>query len=378
MNRHVRTTALTALIAGAVVTSVTTFGSPASAEMGFSQRFEVVATGLDNPRGITPGPGGTLLVAEAGRGGIDCVTASPTPDHPQGSRQCLGDTGKIDVLVAGHRFVVATLPSIAAPDGSSAAGPTSVELGRGGVPMVSMNDAEGQGYQGDVSLFAKTLRLTHRKPDVVGDLQAFEAANNPEPRVVDSNPYALAVNGRVTAVADAGGNDLVEVAADGTTSLLAVFPTELVPFPAGVAIPGTPPPGTPFPVESVPTSVTVGPDGAYYVGELRGFPFPAGASRVWRVVPGQAPTVYASGFTAVIDVQFDRHGNLYVLELAKNGLLSGDPTGALIRVGHDGSRTEIASTGLRSPGGVAIDDAGRIFVTNNSTSAGSGQVLRIK
>jgi hypothetical protein len=40
--------------------------------------------------------------------------------------------------------------------------------------------------------------------------------------------------------------------------------------------------------KTVPNSVAQGPDGAYYVGELTGVPFEAGAARVYRVVPGRA------------------------------------------------------------------------------------------
>ena len=40
-------------------------------------------------------------------------------------------------------------------------------------------------------------------------------------------------------------------------------------------------------VQSVPTSVIVGPDGALYVGELTGVPFRAGTARVWRVAAGR-------------------------------------------------------------------------------------------
>ena len=41
-----------------------------------------------------------------------------------------------------------------------------------------------------------------------------------------------------------------------------------------------------IPVQPVATSVAIGPDGAYYVGELKGFPAPTGESRVWRIEPG--------------------------------------------------------------------------------------------
>jgi sugar lactone lactonase YvrE len=124
--------------------------------------------------------------------------------------------------------------------------------------------------------------------------------------------------------------------------------------------------------------VAKGPDGAYYVGELTGFPFLVGAARVWRVVPGKAATVYATGFTNIIDLAFDRRGRLVVLEIAKNSLLSGDPTGALIRVNRDGSRTEIASAGLVTPTSVAVADDGTFYVSNKGTMAGTGEVLRIR
>ena len=51
-------------------------------------------------------------------------------------------------------------------------------------------------------------------------------------------------------------------------------------------IPSNPlPPGTPIPAEGVATSVTVGSDGYYYVGELRGFPATPGTSEIWRIKP---------------------------------------------------------------------------------------------
>ena len=85
-------------------------------------------------------------------------------------------------------------------------------------------------------------------------------------------------------------------------------------------------------MDAVPTSVTRGPDGALYVGQLTGFPFPVGGANVYRIVPGTA----SPGLRERVH-QHHRHrvrprGTLYVLEIFQNGLLSGDPTGALIRV----------------------------------------------
>ena len=112
-------------------------------------------------------------------------------------------------------------------------------------------------------------------------------------------------------------------------------------------------------MDTVPTSVAIGPDGSYYVGQLTGFPFPVGGANVYRVpANGGLPEVYAEGFTAIIDVAFAPDGSLYVLELAKNGLLDAfilnDWTGALIRVAPDGTRSEITEGELFAPGGVVI------------------------
>ena len=68
--------------------------------------------------------------------------------------------------------------------------------------------------------------------------------------------------------------------------------------------------------EAVPTTVTIGPDGAIYVGELKGFPFRPGSSNIWRIKPNadgawcsvNAPdptrkcSLWKTGFTAVQDI----------------------------------------------------------------------------
>jgi glucose/arabinose dehydrogenase len=96
---------------------------------------------------------------------------------------------------------------------------------------------------------------------------------------------------------------------------------------------------------------------------------------------GGVPELYAGGFTAIIDVAFGADGSLYVLEIAKNGLLDAfilnDWTGALIRVAPDGTRCEIAEGSLFAPGRIAIGPDGNLYVTNNSIFSGSGEVLRI-
>ena len=94
-------------------------------------------------------------------------------------------------------------------------------------------------------------------------------------------------------------------------------------------------------------------------------------------MPDQAPQVYASGLTNVTDLAFGRDGSLYVVQIYKNGLLSQDPTGEVIRISRHGKRKSVASAGLVEPYGVAIGRRGEIYVTNHSTAADEGQVVRV-
>ena len=183
----------------------------------------------------------------------------------------------------------------------------------------------------------------------------------PDGDLPDTNPNSVLASTGSQVVVDAGGNSLLRVGRNHEISTLAVFETRTI---------------NGQPVEAVPTSVARGPDGALYVGQLTGFPFPPGQARVYRVVPGYPPTVFADGFTNIIDVGFDPKGRLHVLEISHNGLLSGDPTGALIRVDHDGARTVIASAGLIMPGGLAIRGHSA-YVSNCGVCPGEGSVVRI-
>jgi sugar lactone lactonase YvrE len=134
------------------------------------------------------------------------------------------------------------------------------------------------------------------------------------------------------------------------------------------------------------TSVVVGPDGAYYVGELTGAPFPVGGANVWRVVLGQEPTEYATGFTNIIDLGFGPDGTLYVAEIAHDGLMafySGQrdvaPAGAVWSVPPGGGEPELLISGdpLAALGGLAVDSDGSIYVSANALDRESGTVVRI-
>jgi sugar lactone lactonase YvrE len=141
----------------------------------------------------------------------------------------------------------------------------------------------------------------------------------------------------------------------------------------------------PVPVQSVPTSVTIGPDGALYVGELTGAPFPVGGASVWRVASGEEPTKYATGFTNIIGLGFAPDGTLYVAEMGHEGLMSvftgsgAPPVGAILAVPAGGGEPTVVATGdqFLALGGLAVDGQGNIYVSTNTLAPGAGAVLKL-
>lgn len=336
---------------------------------------ELVADGLANPRGVTVTPNGAVLVAEAGTGG-----AGPCFDGAEGEA-CFGPSGALTrVDRRGVQRIVEGLPSFASPSGEGALGPHDVSvLGNGTTYLTtglgadpSVRDALGLADAGLGLLWSVSQARGAVRP--VADLADWEATENPNGDQVDSNPYGVLAVPSGQIVADAGGNSLVRVSAAGALETLAVFPDTMAPAPPFLDLP----PGTMIPTEAVPTSLAEGPDGAYYVGLLTGFPFPVGGASVMRVVPGEAPSVFATGFTNIIDVAFGPDGHLYVLEIATNGLLSGDPAGALKRV-VGGVVEEVPGTEgtLLMPGGMAFAPSGTLYVSNLSV-APAGALLRFE
>jgi hypothetical protein len=338
-----------------------------------SSDWQVVASGLNNPRGLNIGPDGALYVTEAGTGGSGlCVPG------PEGGEVCFGDSGSVTRVHKGHQQRIITgLPSLADATGDFAIGPSDISFVGRNAAYVTIGlgaNPELRAQFGELGMHLGTMMRINLNGfhTMVADVAAYEASANPDGGEVDSNPHAVAGRLSKAVVADAGANAAVVVEASGI-STLAVFTDEMVEAPPFLGLP----PGTLIPMQAVPNTVAFGPDGAVYVGTLTGFPFPVGGAKVFRVVPGEAPTVFADGFTNIIDIAFGADGSLYVLEIAHNSLLSGDPTGALIQVAPDSTRSTIAMEGLVFPTSFTIAKDGSFLVSNFGTFAGIGQVVRI-
>jgi hypothetical protein len=354
------------IAAAGITASLLVIAATVPGQAAATPSFPVVADGLHNPRQLNVAPGGALYVAEAGQGG-----SGPCFGGAEGGRVCFGTTGSIAQVRHGMvRRVVRNLPSIGDEGtGDSALGPADVvSLGRSRIAFtvgLGTDPANRQGLPkaGRVlgTIMAANLRTGHRH--VLADLARHEARTNPvdDP---DSDPTGLVRAGGRFLATDSGGNTLVSARASGGTHTVAVFPDT----PLGDSA-----------YQAVPTDVVRGPDGAFYVTQLTGFPFPKGAANIYRVVRGHAPTVYASGLTNLTSLAFSPGGTLYAVQISDEGLASGGPPiGSLLRVAPDGSgqSTSAVASGLFAPYGVAIhrDSA---YVTVCSVCATGGQVVQV-
>jgi hypothetical protein len=357
------------LVASAVTAGVLIAGG-ASAAVGASSLVPVVE-GLDGPRGVAVGPSGRVVYAESDGSFSQLITKG----RHAGSVTQLGKVPQqflapaVDVGGRGQTFVL----TVGGEPGTGAATLYRWTPGRGVRPV-----ADIAAYQ-------------HTDPD------PYNLGEDPPE---ESNPFGVAALPDGSAlVADAAGNDLLRVYPDGRIVTVARLKPRVVKVPEELPdeIDGEPlpPAGTPLPAEAVATSVTVGADGYYYVGELRGFPATPGTSQIWRIAPGsvnavcdpEAPATgacrrYADGFTSIVDLGAGPDGSIYVVELVKRSWLQWElglvdpPVGGLFRIPPGGgSPVELAAGELVLPGGVDVGKDGVVYVT--APVFGEGMVARI-
>lgn len=246
-------------------------------------------------------------------------------------------------------------------------------------------------------------RIVNGNVTTVANLFAFEESRDPDRAGVDSNPFDVqSLGGTAALVADAGGNDLLKVNKRGTIGLVATFPDEVVSTEnlQGLAgCDGEPIPDLAFicdipemPAQSVPTSIAIGPDGSYYVGELKGFPAPTGESRIWKIAPGTANArcgqsaactlVFDGGFTSIIDLAFGPDGKLYVAELDEQSWAAVEfgfgGQGGTVNACDVGTLTcDVVAAGIPILTAMTFGQDGTLWVTKNALIPGAAEVIQV-
>ncbi len=347
------------IIRGIAIAAAIVLLAPAAALVRAQSGLLVVASGLDNPRGLAFGPDGGLYVAEAGRGGTSTACA-PAPDPPFPNR-CYGPSGAITRILAvgDQRRVVVGLPSIAMANGGNAQGPVDIDFGLGAAFVTigfGGNPALRAPLEAVGAQMGRLVRINSiGQPETLLDLGLRGVGQSRRRR--DRFESVRAGHRRQWRLLRGFGWERRHAdCADGRHLTVAVFPNRQ-PFP-----------GSPT-VQAVPTAVAVAANGDVYVGELTGAPFLVGAARVYRIpAAGGTPEVVATGFTNIIDVTFGPDGRGYVLEHDIDGIIAPGVEGRLTRLNANGTQTVLASTGLIKPGGVAIgpDNAAYVTTSNNS------------
>ena len=354
------------LAATAAVIAAPTAGAHTNGDHG---RFTVVADHLNNPRGLSPAPGGGLYLAEAGSGGDPANCSAGGPE----GESCPGLTGSFDLVTHhGVKRIVTGLISVSGAGGVAATGPVSVSRGpdgkfyglfgenthvvppAGAVPDELRNAALAQlGHLWLVKSDGSAKDVSDvGDQDYIWTSTRVPLAPNDFP---DANPNTVLYSNGHRYVADAGANLLAEVKQNGTVKVLAFFPV-----PAGSQS------------DAVATCVARGPDGALYVSELLGGFYTPGHARIWRVVPGHAPRVWATGLTTVQGCGFGKDGAFYATEFQTAGLFAPDPGGDVVRIDRHGHRTHLGVGKLLYPSGFAAGSDGAIYVSNCSIAPATG------
>ncbi len=352
---------------GALVAVLSGIAASVALAAGTASSVTVVAKNLNNPRGLWAMPDGSVYVAEAGAAGSQKID----------KQTFLGLTSSIARWSpSGLRSAVKGLPSVGGRDGTFTTGVDGVSVDKTGTIYAAITGAPCTLKLTPAlkALAGQILRIRAGKRESVADLESLECKNNYDRTDKNPNPYAvLALGGDHEIAADAGGNTVFDIRGKKVT-LLAVIPK--------LRNGG----------QSVPTSIALGPDGAYYVGEYagegKGKP-KKGLARVFRIVAGKKPAVYRDGFNTITGLAFGKDGTLYVTEWSIDPTNQNNAKGDVVAVAKNGTRTHLGLGQLFFPAGAAVGPDGSVYVSNWSILPGkapkggpfkghTGELVRIK
>jgi sugar lactone lactonase YvrE len=311
------------------------------------------------------GPDGYLYVAEAGLGGTTPATGDQVP--PPVGPYTGGKTSRISKIgPTGERITVADgLPSDqTSPDlGSLVSGVADIDFI--GASLYAVDSAGGASH-GNSDVPNSVIHVNQDGTVAqIADLSAFLKANpvkNPQPNDFepDGTWYSLTHIGSDLYAVEPNHGELDKITLNGQVSRVVDISDSQG--------------------HIVPTSVAVGPDGNFYVGNLTPTPYTDGSAKILKITPTGDLSIFATGLTTVLGVAFDSQGRLYALESSTGNtpqppfLVPG--SGKVVRVSSSGSLETVVS-GLTFPTSMTFGPDGKIYVSNKGFAfkEGEGEIV---
>lgn len=341
---------------------------PCDCQNGGVPTVKVFATGLNSPRGLKFGPDGNLYVAEAGLGGTNStIGICEQVTFPVGPY--LGSTTSGRVSKIDHNGVRTTVTDQL---------PSSVD-----------QEIVGGDFQGvaDVAFVGNTLYAllagagcSHGVPSIPNGVVKIEN-NGSWSMVANLSEYTMThptAHPEPHGGAEPDGTPYGMINVQGNLYVTEPNQGDLVKVTTG----GVASRVVDISVSQghiVPTVIAFR-EGNFYMGNLDTFPVVKGQSGIYKITPGGQVTPITHGFTTILGLDFDEAGRLYVLE---NSTVDGQGptpnTGDIVRIDLTGKK-EILVSGLSLPTGMTFGPDGKLYVSNmgfGPGTTGGGQVLQI-
>ncbi len=324
---------------------------------------EVFSTAFDNPRGLEFGPDGYLYVAEGGRGGrqatseADC-TQVPGPIGPYSGAM----TARISRVAPNgvRQTLLDDLPS--SQTSPRAGGQVSgvADVAFLGDTLYALISGAGCSH-GLLGTENGVYRIADGKAELFADLGAYRSTSevaeaDPEDNEYEGNWWSLvAADGALYALEPNNG-EIVRVDGEGkVTRVVDISATQ---------------------GHIVPTAMAYR-DGTFYVGNLGRMPLTPKSSKILRITPDGEVSVYATGLTAVLGLDFAPDGRLFALEATTTSLAPGQSTGRLGRV-SEGRPLGVVTAGLMQATGLTFGPDSAAYVSTYGIGpAGAGRVERV-
>ena len=331
----------------------------------------VFATGLNNPRGLTFGPDGSLFVAEGGAGGnqstVGICEQVPAPIGPYTG----GMTARISRITPDgvRHTVLDQLPSsqTSADSGSLISGVADVKFIENELFAILAGAGCSHGLLGTSNAVIR-IQENHTWTEVA-DLSAYQALHpvahpDPDDFEPDGTWYSMvAIHHELFAV-EPNHQELDKITRDGRVTRIAdlskTFPPDVRYGWYG------------------PTAITHDGDD-FYIGNLHTFPIVDGSSMILRITTSGKVETVVTGLTTVVGLAFDWRHRLYVLENTTGNPFPTPGTGKVLRVSPHGTLEEIA-TGLFLPTAMTFGPDGDLYVSNvgfGPPPIGLGQIVKI-